>query len=104
MLTDITNVGPPSGVNYFSFSYALTAPRLICSECVIILIRFLFIRISSYYNASALCTWLRHLHVTASMPRSQSGCVNETIWTYKIESICIVLMSDLIYVLHKCQN
>ena len=38
ILTDITHVGPPSGVNYLSTSYALTAPRLLCSECVITLI------------------------------------------------------------------
>ena len=54
ILTDITHVGPPSGVNYFSTSYALTAPRLLCSECVITLISvlallklFLFIHFSS---------------------------------------------------------
>ena len=61
----------------FKYSLCLTAPRQLCSDCVLTLLVFdFYLFVFLLINASALCTWLRHSHVTASMPRSRSGCVS----------------------------
>ena len=60
----------------FKYSLCSTAPRQLCSDCVLTLLVFgFYLFVFLLINASALCTWLRHPHVTASMPRSWSGCV-----------------------------
>ena len=64
ILTDITLVGPPSGVNQLRTSYALTAPRLLCSECVLTLLKLVF-----NYSYFSLLNRFRTVHMATSPSR-----------------------------------
>ena len=65
------------GIFLFKYSLCSTAPRQLCSDCVLTLLVFgFYLFVFLLINASALCTWLRHPHVMANMPRSRSGCVS----------------------------
>ena len=80
ILTDLHSCRTPFGVFYLSTPCVQLHLNKLCSDGVLTLLEFgFYLFVSLFINASALCTWLRHPHVTASMPRSWSGCVTHIV-------------------------
>ena len=107
----ITSVGPPSGVllshhslldclGFMLWPRRRTCFALVITICKISFYLFVLLLLLSFYLASAPCTWLRHFHVTASMPWSRSGCVS---YCYICE--CINLSTNIyIYIHQSCSR